>query len=326
MREIYLRITSQDYSMDTFTDFWHSFKRQPMGVVGLGMLTVAILVALLAPLLAPYDPEAAVKVTLDNIYAPPNAAHWLGTDDAGKDVLTNLIYGSRVSLMVGFFAAFISLIIGGLVGLIAGFYGGQVENLLMRLTDILLVIPDLPLMIILIALLGRSLSIIIVVLGVLGWTSTARVVRAQTLSVKERKFVQRARAIGAGNMDIIRRHIIPMVFPLMVVNAVITISIAIYNESVLGFLGLGDPTRLSWGQMLQFAFTRGGMSAGAWWSIVPPGLAIVWVVLALTLLGNGLERVFNPRLELHHLSVGPKMVARPKPISSSEAAPASGGK
>jgi peptide/nickel transport system permease protein len=312
--------------MDTLTTFWRSFKRQPMGLVGLVMLLVVILMALLAPLLAPYDPKVAVRVTLDDIYAPPSAQHWLGADDAGKDVLTNLIYGSRVSLTVGFFAAFISLIIGGLIGIVAGFYGGRVENFLMRLTDILLVIPDLPLMIILIALLGRSLNIIIVVLGILGWTSTARVVRAQTLSVKERKFVQRARAIGAGNMYIVRRHIFPMVFPLMVVNAVITISVAIYNESVLAFLGLGDPTRLSWGQMLQFAFTRGGMSAGAWWSIMPPGLAIVWVVLALTLLGNGLERVFNPRLELHHLSVGPEMVARPSKTDSRERAPVPAGK
>lgn len=312
--------------MDILTNFWHSFKRQPMGLIGLVMLILIILVAVFAPLLAPYDPKATVKVTLDTIYAPPNAGHWLGSDDAGKDVLTNLIYGARVSLLVGFFAAFISLIIGGLIGLVAGFYGGQVENFLMRLTDILLVIPDLPLMIILIALLGRNLWIIIMVLGILGWTSTARVVRAQTLSVKERKFVHRARAIGAGNMYIIRRHIFPMVFPLMVVNAVITISTAIYNESVLGFLGLGDPTRLSWGQMLQFAFSRGAMSAGAWWALVPPGLTIVWVVLALTLLGNGLERVFNPRLELHHLSVGPKMVARPRPAGSSKATTVPAGK
>lgn len=311
--------------MDSFTDFWHNFKRQRMGMIGLTMLVVTILVAVFAPLIAPYDPKAAVKVTIDSIYNAPNAAHWLGTDDAGKDVLTNLIYGARVSLMVGFFAAFISLAIGGIVGIVAGFYGGKVENVLMRITDILLVIPDLPLMIILVALLGRSLWIIIIVLGILRWTSTARVVRSQTLSVKERKFVQRARAIGAGNFYIIRRHIFPMVFPLMVVNAVLDISAAIYNESVLGFLGLGDPTRLSWGQMLQFAFSRGGMSAGAWWSLVPPGLAIVWVVLGLTLLGNGLERVFNPRLELHHLSVGPKMVAR-RAGTTAETTPAPAGK
>lgn len=312
--------------MDTLTNFWHSFKRQYMGLLGLTMLIVTILTALFAPVLAPYDPEAAVRVTIENIYTPPNAEHWLGTDDAGKDVLTNLIYGARVSLTVGFFAAFIALVIGGIVGIVAGFYGGKVENTLMRITDILLVIPDLPLMIILVAILGRNLWIIIVVLGVLSWTSTARVVRSQTLSVKERKFVHRARAIGGGNMYIIRRHIFPLVFPLMVVNAVLVISAAIYNESVLGFLGLGDPTRLSWGQMLQFAFSRGAMSAGAWWALVPPGLAIVWVVLALTLLGNGLERVFNPRLELHHLSVGPKMVARVPRTTGPETSAAPAGK
>lgn len=312
--------------MEILTDFWRSFRQQYMGLLGLIMLVVTVLIAIFAPVLAPYDPEAPVKVTIENIYAPPNAAHPLGTDDAGKDVLTNLIYGARVSLIVGFFTAFIALVIGGLVGIIAGFYGGQVENGLMRLTDILLVLPDLPLMIILIAILGRSMWIIIIVLGILSWTSTARVVRSQTLAVKERKFVHRARAVGAGNMYIIRRHIFPMVFPLMVVNAVLVISSAIYNESILGFLGLGDPTRLSWGQMLQFAFSRGGMSAGAWWSLVPPGLAIVWVVLALTLLGNGLERVFNPRLELHHLSVGPKMVARSAQSAGAETSPAPAGK
>jgi peptide/nickel transport system permease protein len=300
--------------LDTLNVFWQGFVRQRMGLIGLMMLLVVILIALFAPLIAPYDPNAVVRVTIDNIYAAPSAGHWFGTDDAGKDVLTNLIFGARVSLLVGFFASFISLIIGGCMGLIAGFYGGRVEAGLMRLTDIMLVIPDLPLMIILIAVLGRSLSIIILVIGLLGWTTTTRVVRAQTLSVKERKFVQRARAIGAGNFYLIRRHIFPMVFPLMVVNAVLVVSVAILNESTLSFLGLGDPTRLSWGQMLNFAFSRGAMSAGAWWALLPPGMAIVWVVLGLTLLGNGLERVFNPRLELHHLSVGSEMVARAKPI------------
>lgn len=299
----------------TAPHFWRSFLHNQMALLGLVMLLLVLTMALFAPLLAPYDPEAVVRVTIDNIYAPPNADHLFGTDDAGKDVLTNLIYGARVSLLIGFFASFISLAIGGAIGIIAGFYGGRVENFLMRLTDILLVIPDLPLMIVLIALLGRGQWILILVIGILGWTGTARVVRAQTLSVRERKFVLRARAIGAGNLYIIRRHIFPLVFPLMMVNAVLVISAAILNESTLAFLGLGDPTRLSWGQMLNFAFSRGAMSAGAWWALVPPGVAIIWVVLGLTLLGNGLERVFNPKLDTHHLSVGDEMVARPTPTA-----------
>jgi peptide/nickel transport system permease protein len=312
--------------MEDFNTFWRDFRRQRIGLIGLTMLLIAIGVAVFAPLLAPYDPDERVRVTIDNIYAPPSPEHLLGTDDAGKDVLTNLIYGARVSLTVGFFASFITLVIGGTVGIIAGFYGGRIENALMRLTDILLVIPDLPLMIILIALLGRKLWVIIVVVGILSWTGTARVVRSQTLSVKERKFVQRARAIGAGNLYIVRRHIFPLVFPLMVVNAVLVISGIILYEATLAFLGLGDPTRLSWGQMLQFAFTRGAMSAGAWWVLVPPGLAIAWVALGLTLLGNGLERVFNPRLELHHLSVGPNMVARRHLKTAAAPAPVPGSK
>ncbi|MEZ4864687.1 MAG: ABC transporter permease [Caldilineaceae bacterium] len=291
--------------------FWGAFFRNRMAVLGALLLLVVVGMALFARWIAPFDPMAAVRVTIENIYAPPNETHWLGTDDAGKDVLANLIYGARVSLIVGFFASFISLVIGGLVGIVAGFYGGRVDGVLMRITDILLVIPDLPLMIVLIALLGRGLGILILVIGILGWTGTARVVRAQTLSVRERKFIQRARAIGAGNLYIVRRHVFPLVFPLMVVNAVLVISAAILNESTLSFLGLGDPTRLSWGQMLNFAFRRGAMSAGAWWALTPPGVAIIWVVLGLTLLGNGLERIFNPKLETHHLAVGDEMVARP---------------
>ena len=279
-----------------------TFRRNRMGMVGLFMLLVAIVTAVFAPWIAPFDPSESVRVTIDDIYSRPSAEHLLGLDDAGKDVLSSFIYGSRVSLIVGFFASFISIVIGGVLGIVAGFYGGRVENALMRFTDIMLVIPDLPLIVVIIALTRPSIWNIIFVIGLLGWTTTARIVRAQTLAVKSRKFVLRARAIGAGNLHIIRHHILPMVLPLLVVNAVLVISLAILNESALSFLGLGDPTALSWGQMLNFAFSRGAMSAGAWWVLVTPGFGIVWVVLALTLLGQGLEQVFNPRLETHHLS------------------------
>lgn len=282
-----------------------------MGLVGLFMLVAVILMAVFAPYIAPYDPKEVIRVTIDDIYAPPSAAHWLGTDDAGRDVLSNFIYGSRVSLIVGFFASFISIFIGSVVGIVAGFYGGRAENVLMRFTDIMLVIPDLPLAVVIVALTKPSLWNIIFVIGALGWTGSARLVRSQTLAVKQRKFVLRARSIGAGNAHIIRYHIFPMVLPLIVVNTVLVISLAILNESTLSFLGLSDPTALSWGQMLNFAFTRGAMSARAWWALVMPGLGIVWAVLACTLLGQGLEQVLNPRLETHYLAVGAQMVARP---------------
>jgi len=291
-------------------NFWRSLRRNRMGLAGLSMLIAALIVAVAAPWIAPYDPDEPVPVTIDTIYAPPNAGHWLGTDDAGQDVLTNFIYGSRVSLTVGFFASFISIVIGGVIGLVAGYFGGRIDNLLMRFTDIILVIPDLPLTIVLVALTKPSLLNIIIVIGVVGWTGSARLVRSQTLAVKERKFVMRARAIGAGHLRIIARHIFPLVLPLIVTNTVLVISLAILNESALSFLGLSDPTTLSWGQMLNYAFTRGAMSTGAWWALMPPGFGIVWVVLACTLMGYGLEQILNPRVESHYLSIGAQMIAR----------------
>ena len=284
--------------------FWKSFSKNRIAVVGLVMLVVIVILAIFAPVLAPYDPSSSAGIQTSDIYNPPSAEHWFGTDDAGKDVLSSFIYGSRVSLIVGFFAAFISIFIGGVIGIVAGFYGGRVENFLMRFTDTMLVIPDLPLIVVIVALTKPSLLNIIFVIGLLGWTTTARIVRSQTLAVKSRKFVLRARAIGAGNWHIILNHILPLVMPLLVVNAILVISLAILNESTLSFLGLGDPTATSWGQMLNFAFGRGAMSAGAWWALFAPGFGIVWVVLGLTLLGHGLEQVLNPRLESHHLMPG----------------------
>ncbi|MEK6754301.1 MAG: dipeptide/oligopeptide/nickel ABC transporter permease/ATP-binding protein [Chloroflexota bacterium] len=291
-----------------FQEFWRVFRRNYMGLVGFIMLVVAIFVALFAPALSPYDPSSTLNVTTSDIYNPPSAAHWLGTDDAGQDVLTNFIFGARVSLTIGFFAAFISLVIGGVLGIIAGFYGGRTEELIMRFTDIMLVIPDLPLMMVVIALTKPSIFNIILVIGLLYWTTTARMVRSQTLAVKSRKFVLRARAIGSGKRHIIRRHILPLVLPILVVQAVLVVSSAVLAESTLSFLGLGDPTALSWGQMLNYAFGRGAMSTGAWWALVVPGFGIVWVVLGLTLLGQGLEQVLNPRLDTHHLMPGRPVV------------------
>lgn len=296
---------------------WRTFLKNRMGVVGFIMLTSAVIVAVFAPWIAPYDPATPVTITIDDIYAPPSPEHPLGTDDAGKDVLSNFIYGARVSLTVGFFASFISILIGGVIGIVSGFYGGRVENVLMRFTDFMLVIPDLPLAVVLVAITKPSLTNIILVIGLLGWTSTARLVRSQTLAVKQRKFVLRSRAVGAGNLHIIRRHIFPLVLPLIVVNTVLVISLAILNESTLSFLGLSDPTKVSWGQMLNFAFTRGAMSAGAWWALVTPGFGIVWVVLGCTLLGHGLEQVLNPRLEWHHLSTSKQMIS----VKASERTP-----
>ncbi|HEY5731096.1 MAG TPA: dipeptide/oligopeptide/nickel ABC transporter permease/ATP-binding protein [Anaerolineales bacterium] len=292
--------------------FWKIFSRNRMAIVGLFMLAVIVIIAIFADTIAPYDPKSYEGIQSSDIYNAPSAAHWFGTDDAGKDVFSSFMFGARNSLIVGFFAAFISIFIGGTFGIVAGFYGGRVENFLMRFTDLMLVIPDLPLIVIFVALTSPNLLNIIFVIGLLGWTTTARIVRSQTLAVKSRKFVLRARAIGAGNRHIILNHVLPLVMPILVVNAILVISLAILSESTLAFLGLSDPLAISWGQMLNFAFGRGAMSVGAWWALVVPGFGIVWVVLGLTLLGNGLEQVLNPRLEAHHLMPG-------KPTVQSEA-------
>jgi oligopeptide/dipeptide ABC transporter ATP-binding protein len=294
---------------------FRSFLRHRMGMIGAGMLLVALFVAVFAPLVAPYDPYASANATIEDIYRAPSGEHLLGTDDGGKDVLSSLLYGARVSLLVGFAAAAIALVIGGLMGIVAGYRGGWVGSLLMRITDFFLVIPDLALQIVLVAIIGPSLGTIILVIGALGWTTTARLVRSQTLSVRERKYVMRARAIGAGDGHILRRHIMPAVLPLMLANMVLVISLAILSESTLAFLGLGDPTVISWGQMLNYAFGRGAVSAGAWWALLPPGFAIVWVVLGTTLLGTALEDALNPRLKRHHLETPGADVARDRAVA-----------
>jgi peptide/nickel transport system permease protein len=284
------------------------YMRNPMGVIGLAMLLVVVFLAVFAPWIAPYNPHERVQVSPEDILTPPDSQHLLGRDDAGKDVLSQLIYGARVSLIVGFTASFMSMFIGTTVGLVAGFFGGRIGNSLMRFVDLLMVIPDLPLMLVIIAVMGRGLLNIILVIGLLGWTYTARLVRSQVLTVKERQYVLRARAIGASSGRIILRHIFPQVLPLIITQAVLDVSVAILEESSLAFLGLGDPTLISWGSMLNFAFER-AVSRQAWWFLLPPGFAIVWVSLSLILIGNTLDQIVNPRLRTHHLFNPRRMVA-----------------
>jgi oligopeptide/dipeptide ABC transporter ATP-binding protein len=294
--------------MNQFTETWHTFRRKPMGILGALMLLSVVFVAIFAPMLAPYDPDIRIDVDPGDLLAPPDSEYLLGRDDAGQDVLSQLIYGARVSLTVGFVASFMSMFIGTTVGLVAGYYGGKIGNALMRVVDFLMVIPTLPLMLVFISMWGRGLWKIILVIGLLGWTYTARLVRSQVVSVKERKFVERARAIGASNLRIILRHVFPQVLPIILAMAVLDISGAIIAESSLSFLGLGDPTLVSWGMMLNFAFER-AISRMAWWFLLPPGFAIVWVSLGLVMLGSTLEDIVNPRLKTHHLFDARSMVA-----------------
>ncbi len=274
---------------------WAEFRRHRSGLAGLAVLLGFVLVALAAPLLADPDGLEVTKAT-GGILEPPSSEYWLGTDDTGRSVLTLLIWGTRVSLLVGLLATVISMVIGTSVGLAAGFLDGWPARVFYRLTELFLVIPFLPLAIVLATVLGRSLLNIAVVIGVTSWASTALLIRSQTLSIKERPYLERARVLGAGRWHQVTRHVLPNVAPMVFANTTLTVAVAILSETTLSFLGLGDPTRVSWGSMLEDAFDAGAMTTGAWWFIVPPGVCVVLVVLSFTLVGQALEEVLNPRL------------------------------
>jgi peptide/nickel transport system permease protein len=277
---------------------WRALRR-PSLIFGLAVLVLFILVAIFAPFLEPYDPRAKTG----DVYEPPSSAHWLGTDDGGADMLSLVIAGSRVSLIVGFAAALVAMLIGGTIGLWSGFYGGKSDTILMRITDYVLVIPDIPLMIVIAALFGRSLTNIILIIGIIYWTSTARLIRAQTKSVRERAYVTRARALGAGNQRLIGKHVLPQVMPLLIANTVLTVAIAIFAETYITFLGLGDPSLISWGKLIENAFKGDAVLNDAWWAIIPPGVCVTLVILACTMIGMAMEDALNPRLRVGHLSV-----------------------
>ena len=229
---------------------WRLFRANRAGTLGLGLLTFFVLVAVLAPVLA--DP-AGLEVTkaTGGVLEPPSAEYLLGTDDNGRSVLTLLIWGARISLFVGLMATLISMLIGTFIGLTSGYFGGWIGAALFRLTEWFLVLPFLPLAIVLATVLGRSLMNIVIVIGVTSWPGTALLIRSQVLSIKERSYVERSRALGAGHRHLIRRHLLPNVMPMVFANTTLTVAIAILAETTLSFLGLGDPGTVSWGSMLQ---------------------------------------------------------------------------
>jgi peptide/nickel transport system permease protein len=272
---------------------------QPQALIGLAIVGAFVIIALVAPLFLSGDPKAKVGP----IFEPPSTAHPLGLDGGGADMIRLLIAGTRVSLLVGFCAALVSAIIGGTIGVLSGFFGGKTDIALMRMTDYFLVIPDIPLMIVAAALFGRSLTNIIIIIGIIYWTTTARLIRAQVKSVRERVYVKRSRALGAGNSRLIFKHILPQVAPLLIANTVLLVAYAIFAETFITFLGLGDPSVISWGRLIENAFQDDAILNNAWWAIVPPGLCVTLIVLGATIFGQSLEDGLNPRLRVGHLSV-----------------------
>ena len=276
---------------------WQEFRHHPPGMVGLVVLTLIVLMALAAPLLADESGLRAINTTENPVWASPSEFSPLGTDNYGRSIMTQFIYGARISLVVGLAATVLAMVIGSVVGIVAGFLGGWVGGALMRITEWFLVIPFLPLAIVLAVVLGPSIQNIILVIGITSWPQTARLIRAQVLTLRERDYVDRSRALGASDWHLMTRHVVPNVSPLILANTTLTVPVVILSEATLSFLGLGDPANISWGTMLDQAFEAGAISQQAWWYFVPPGLGILAVALSFTLIGTALEEILDPRLK-----------------------------
>jgi peptide/nickel transport system permease protein len=274
-----------------FKEFFQLLFGHPMGFVGVAIITLFLAMALFAPFLGTVDPSASGDV--NNLLMPPSSQFWLGTDDLARDIWSQTIYGSRISLTIGFVAALITVFSGTFLGLIAGYYGKWLDEVLMRIVDFFMMLPELPLMIVLAAVLGPSLWNIILVVSLVSWPTTARVVRSQVLSLKERPFVESSRCIGASNFRLMFAEILPNVVPLMFAQAVLMITEAIYAEAVLSFLGLGDPTSISWGMMLNSVFESGVIAESYWW-VVPPIVSIVTLIVSFSLLGTAVSDILEP--------------------------------
>lgn len=272
---------------------WRQIRRDPGALVAMSVIVLLVLVAIFAPQLSPWDPARPDRAVSFRA-TPPSAEHWLGTDRAGRDVLSRLIYGARVSLAVGFGSQLLSLFFGVLFGLVAGYFGGIVDTLVSRLIEVLQAFPSLLLLIVLSVTIGPGLVTAYVALGIVGWSGVARLVRGEALKLRNSEYVEGARALGARNARVLLRHVFPSVLPSLIVIYSIGVGGAIIGEATLSFLGLGvQPPTPSWGQMI-----ADGQSylTTAWWISVFPGLAIAIVVLAFNFLGDTLRDALDPRM------------------------------
>lgn len=282
---------------------WQQYRKNKLGVAGIVILLFFGGMAIVSLFLD----QSVLKKTLvteadiapcsfRNLPCAPNANNILGTDADGRSVLALVVHGSRTSLLVGLSATVIAMVLGAAVGIGAGFGRPSTDAVLMRLTDFLLVIPWLVLAIVLASIYRRSLLLIILIIGFTSWPGAARLIRAQTLSVKEHLYVERSRALGGGTWHVVSRHILPNVMPVILANGILVVAIAILSESALSFLGLGDPLAVTWGQVIEEAFSRAAISNGAWWWLLAPSFSIVLVVLGFTMVGQALDEVINPRI------------------------------
>lgn len=280
-------------AITSITVFWRVFSTSKMGIAGLIIILIFLIMALAAPIIAPYEPTATY---VGRPFEPPSFKHPLGTDEAGRDIFSQIIYGSRVSILIGFAAAAVSTTIGALIGVVSGYFGGVIDVILMRITDIFLIIPMIPLAILLALFVGPSLFNIIVLIGFLGWPGLARQIRAQILSLKELPFVEALRALGASDRRIIFYHLLPNISGLVFASMIGGSVGAILAEAGLSFLGVTDPRVMSWGRIVARALGSGAVLRKAWWTLVPPGLCIALLACGFSFFSHGLMLLVSPFL------------------------------
>jgi len=276
---------------------WRRFRRvffeRKLVTFGLVVLFLMVIAAVFAPLLVPYDPYAPGK---GESLLQPSTKHLLGTDLLGRDTLSRLIYGARTALMVGFISVGVGGIIGIPLGIMAGYFGGIVDETLMRIVDILLCLPVLPLLLGLMVIYGTSVWYLVILIAIFGWQGLSRIIRSRVLSLKEMPFVECARAAGGSKFYIMLKHMVPNVLPVALASMILSVPAAILTEAAISFIGLGDPSAPTWGRMLHYANSRGGFFALAWWWIIPPGLAITILTLCFVFIGHAVDEIVNPRL------------------------------
>jgi peptide/nickel transport system permease protein len=282
-----------------FATGWTVFRENLLGKIGLTLMIIFALMALASfftPVLGPmYDPMTGVDPEISHATGP-SLRHWLGTDFIGRDIFTQLLEGAKIAFMVGLSAAFISIVLGTIIGMLAGYMGSVVDTLLMRLADMIMVMPSLLILLLLSALFGQlNIWLIVLLIALLRWPGVSRVIRAQTLTLKQRPFIDAAKVAGASHLRIIFRHIMPNVLPLSFLYNTFRVTSAILVEAALAFLGFGDPSQVSWGMMLQWVWKTGHMFQAPYW-LLPPGICISLLTLSFYMLGRAMDEVLDPRL------------------------------
>jgi len=277
--------------MTNLNEFWAKYKKNKIGIVGLFIIIFFVLLLIFAPILPIPSPTA----TTSQIDSPPSLIHLFGTNDLGEDMLSLCIWSIEISLITGIFAAIIIILIGLIIGIISGYYGGIIDEIFMRITDFFLVIPSLVLIIVITALFGANLFNVILIIGLLSWPTTARIVRSMTLSLKERQFIEAAKISNVPNFYIIFKHLFPNVFPVIIATGILNISGAIFTQASLVFLGVGNITDLSFGLLLHNAFEGGDIIGGFWWTSLFPGLFLTLIIIGFVFIGRSLEQILNPK-------------------------------